>query len=110
MSSQIAAKTEHLVTLRDNPSVMLNKSDIATIDLSFASTRKIWLVRRKAGKEMQDMLTDGADKKGAAAREWLEEDVGIEFDGTDMEEMAKPSYGLPPKGTKRKSESPHDRR
>jgi len=88
---QFAKHTSRLEKYRANPSMMPNKADIATIDNNFNNVKKVWMQRRKAGQSMCDILTDAMQLDQVAAREWLEEEQGIEFDGETLELLTRPT-------------------
>lgn len=89
---------------------MLSKTEIASIDATFSAVKKVWLQRRRAGHTICETLTDAMSLKKEAAREWLVEEQGIEFDGNGLDELAKPApfvaaatRGAPARGLKRKA-------
>ena len=102
-SATLASTSAHLASLRSDPSMLLSKADITAIDSSYASVRKIWLERRKMGIELGEMVTEPLGLSKQAAREWLVEEQGIEFDGEALDALAKPQMVVR-KPVKRKAE------
>ena len=77
--------------------MLLSKADITAIDSSYASVKKTWLTYRKAGLEACDMLTEPLGLSKEAAKEWLIEEQGIEFDDEKLDLIARPVFAKPMK-------------
>lgn len=102
-SATLTFTSAHLASLRSDPSMLLSKTDINAIDSSYASVRKIWLERRKMGIEIGEMVTEPLGLSKQAAREWLVEEQGIEYDWEALDALAKQQI-MVRKPVKRKAE------
>ena len=103
-SATLASTSAHLASLRSDPFMLLSKAGITAIDSSYASVRKVWLERRKMGIEIGEMVTEPLGLSKQAAREWLVEEQGIEFDGEALDALAKPQLIVRKPVVKRKAE------
>lgn len=71
--------------------MLLSKTDIQVIDASFASVKKIWMARRKAGLNSLALIADARSIGKAEQKEFFEEELGIEFDPPELEDLLKPA-------------------
>lgn len=90
MCSQLESQSAHLTSLKSDPSMLLSKADITAIDASFATIKKIWITRRKAGLEACNVIVDAKGLTKSEQKEFLEEEIGIENDSARLEELLKP--------------------
>ena len=69
--------------------MLLSKVDVTAIDSTFENIRKIWLARRRAGNEICNIVLEANQVSKEAAKDWLEEEHGIEFDDDRLDQLVK---------------------
>lgn len=97
LQADITQQSSHLTALRENPSMMLSTADIKAVDGEFEKVRKVWITRRKAGKEMGQIVLDASGE----SKEWLVDEMGIEEDTDELLKLLQPQ--VRPKAVKRKA-------
>jgi hypothetical protein len=70
--------------------MLLSKTDIQSIDASFLKVKKIWITRRKAGLEACNTILEAKEIPKPEQKEFLEEELGIEYDSEHLEALLKP--------------------
>ncbi|KAK9896939.1 TBPIP-domain-containing protein [Cystobasidium minutum MCA 4210] len=91
LKADVDSQAAHLASLKSNPDMLLSKTDIQVIDASFASVKKIWMARRKAGLNSLALIADARSIGKAEQKEFFEEELGIEFDPPELEDLLKPA-------------------